>query len=137
MQIVNCLPLFSSRNICRGRWRVRFSHNITLFTFSCDKRRFQVFKSKSDCLRSNVTKSEIPRSKEGLHISSFLQKTAFSLVKSRLALGSPGWSFVCHHAENAPIHRADNKTRNEEGLVKPAFCIVDTGSCFYQFSRIF
>ena len=27
------------------------------------------------------------------------------LVKSRLALGSPGWSFVCHHAENGPIHR--------------------------------
>ena len=31
----------------------------------------------------------------------------------------------------------NNKTRNEEGLVKPAFCIVDTGSsCFYQFSGI-
>ena len=24
----------------------------------------------------------------------FLQKTAFSLVKSRLALGSPGWSVI-------------------------------------------
>ena len=38
-----------------------------------------------------------------------LQKTAFSLVKSRLALGSPGWlidcSLVCHHAKNWPIHR--------------------------------
>ena len=30
-----------------------------------------------------------------------LQKTAFSLIKSRLALGSPGWFvFVCHHVEN-------------------------------------
>ena len=32
----------------------------------------------------------------------------WSLVKSRLALGSPGWLFVrsvvCHHAENGPIH---------------------------------
>ena len=31
-----------------------------------------------------------------------------TLVKSRLALGSPGWLFVrsvvCHHAENGPIH---------------------------------
>ena len=31
------------------------------------------------------------------------------LVKSRLALGSPGCSFVClfvcHHAKNGPIHR--------------------------------
>ena len=27
------------------------------------------------------------------------------LVKSRLALGSSSWSFVCHHAENGPIHR--------------------------------
>ena len=34
-----------------------------------------------------------------------LQKTAFSQVKSRLALGSPGWFFVRHHAENGPIHR--------------------------------
>ena len=35
-----------------------------------------------------------------------LQKTAFSLVKSRLALGSHGCLFVCrHHAENGPIHR--------------------------------
>ena len=39
----------------------------------------------------------------------FLQKTAFSLVKSRLALESPGClvvpSFGCHHTENGPIHR--------------------------------
>ena len=32
----------------------------------------------------------------------------WSLVKSRLALGSPGWLFVrsvvCHHAKNGPIH---------------------------------
>ena len=28
-----------------------------------------------------------------------------TLVKSRLALGSPGCSVVCHHAENGPIHR--------------------------------
>ena len=37
----------------------------------------------------------------------YLQKTAFSLVKSRLALGSSGWSFGClfgcHHAKNGPI----------------------------------
>ena len=29
----------------------------------------------------------------------FLQKTAFSLVISRLALGSPGWFGARHHAE--------------------------------------
>ena len=28
-----------------------------------------------------------------------------TLVKSRLALGSPGCLVVCHHAENGPIHR--------------------------------
>ena len=39
-------------------------------------------------------------------LAQLLQKTAFSLVKSRLALGSPGRSFVCrHHAENGPIHK--------------------------------
>ena len=37
--------------------------------------------------------------------SLLLQKTAFSLVKSRLALGSPGCSVGRHHAENGPIHR--------------------------------
>ena len=39
----------------------------------------------------------------------FLQKTSFSVVKSRLALGSPGWLVVhsvgCHHAKNGLIHR--------------------------------
>ena len=34
-----------------------------------------------------------------------LQKTAFSLVKGRLALGSPGCSVGRHHAENGPIHK--------------------------------
>ena len=34
-----------------------------------------------------------------------LEKTAFSLVKSRLALGSPGWLFVCHQAKNGLIHK--------------------------------
>ena len=39
-------------------------------------------------------------------MANILQKTAFSLVKSRLALGSPGWLFVCHHhAENGQVHR--------------------------------
>ena len=37
------------------------------------------------------------------------QHPTFSLVKNRLAPGSPGWSFVFlfvrHHAENGPIHR--------------------------------
>ena len=28
-----------------------------------------------------------------------------TLVKGRLALGSPGWLFVRHHAENGPIQR--------------------------------
>ena len=38
-----------------------------------------------------------------------LQKTALSLVKSRLALGSSGWLVVCsvgcHHAQHGLIHR--------------------------------
>ena len=34
-----------------------------------------------------------------------LQNTAFSLVKSRLALGSPCCLFGCHHAENDRTHR--------------------------------
>ena len=37
-----------------------------------------------------------------------LQKTdshTLTLVKSRLALGSPGCLFIRHHAENGPIHR--------------------------------
>ena len=69
----------------------------------------------------NLSKEESKRicAREWLQISqngehrtteyALLQKTAFSLVKSRLALGSPGCSFVrsigCHHAENGPIHR--------------------------------
>ena len=39
----------------------------------------------------------------------FSQKTSFSLVKSRLALGSPGWlvlhSVGCHYARNGLIYR--------------------------------
>ena len=39
----------------------------------------------------------------------FAKDCLLTLVKSRLALGSPGCSFVrsfvCHHAENGPIHR--------------------------------
>ena len=39
----------------------------------------------------------------------FAKDCLLTLVKSRLALGSPGcsvvWLFVCHHAENGPIHR--------------------------------
>ena len=55
--------------------------------------------------------------------------------------------FVCHHAENGPIHRKmvvacplvitseikfffrPNPTRKGEWMVHPVFCIVDTGSC--------
>ena len=50
--------------------------------------------------------------------------------------------FVCHHAENGPIHRKmvvdcplvklffrPDKTRKKEWMVQPVFCIVDTGSC--------
>ena len=45
-----------------------------------------------------------------------LQKTALSLVKSRLALGSPGWLVVCsvgcYHAQNAcTIHHSDHLHR--------------------------
>ena len=74
---------------------------------------------------------------------SLLQKTSFSL-ESRLALASVG----CQHAENGPIHMEmdvdcvlvitskvkpfsrPDKTRKEEWMVKPVFCIVDTGSCY-------
>ena len=82
-----------------------------------------------------------------------LQKTAYlTLVKSRLALGSSGCSFVClfvcHHAENGPIHRKmvvdcplvitskvklffrPDKTRKKEWMAQPVFCIVDAGSCY-------
>ena len=33
-------------------------------------------------------------------LPSYAKTSAFSLVKSRLALGSPGCLFGCHHAEN-------------------------------------
>ena len=72
-----------------------------------------------------------------------------SLVKSRLPIWywSPSCLVGCHHAKNGPIHRkmADDRplvitskvkpfsildrTRKEEWMVQPAFCIVDTGSC--------
>ena len=78
-----------------------------------------------------------------------------TLVKSRLALGSPGCSVVRDHAENGPIHRKmvvacplvitskvkfffrPNKTRKGEWMVQPVFCIVDAGSCsmFTQATR--
>ena len=83
---------------------------------------------------------------------SFAKDCLLTLVKSRLALGSPGCSFVClfvrHHAENGPIHRKmvvdcplviiskvklffrPDKTRKKEWMVQPVFCIVDAGSCF-------
>ena len=85
------------------------------------------------------------------HSHSQLQKTAFSLVKSGLALGSPGYSYVLvwlSPCREGPIHRKMivdcplvitskvkpfsrlDKTRKEEWLVQPVFCIVDTGSCF-------
>ena len=58
----------------------------------------------------------------------FLQKTAFSLVKSRLALGSPGWLFVGYHhpAENGlmppsdHIHWWNPFTDQKGGLIGPA-----------------
>ena len=71
----------------------------------------------------------------------FAKDCLLTLVKSRLALGSPGWlivSFiVCHLAENGLIHwkmvvgwlSRRNQNRNEEWLAKPVFCIVDTESC--------
>ena len=33
----------------------------------------------------------------------FLLKTVFSLVKSRLVRGQPGWLVGCHHADNGLI----------------------------------
>ena len=102
----------------------------------------------------NLSKEESKRicAREWLQISqngehrtteyALLQKTAFSLVMSRLALWSPGCSFVrsigCHYTENGPIHKKmvvdwptliTSKVRwdQERGrLVQPAFCIVDT-----------
>ena len=115
MQIVNCLPLFSSRNICRARWRVTF-HTISHFVhflvtkeafrcsnvtkkivrvFKCDKIRLFVYVTKSPLTYSNVTQKQGSDGQACIYFL-FLQKTTFSLVKSRLALGSPGsgWSFV-------------------------------------------
>ena len=58
----------------------------------------------------------------------FFQKTAFSLVKSRLALGSPSclvvWLCVCHHAENGPIHR--------KMVVDCTLAITSIGNTFFQ-----
>ena len=80
-----------------------------------------------------------------------------TLVKSRLALGSPGClfvcSFVCHHAKNGPIQRKmvidcplvitskvklffrPDKTRKKKWMVQPVFCIVDAGSCYHILFR--
>ena len=38
-------------------------------------------------------------------LPSYAEKTAFSLVKSRLVLGSPGCLVGCHHAKNGLMHR--------------------------------
>ena len=46
---------------------------------------------------------------ESIFRSIIAKDCLLTLVKGRLALGSPGCSFVrsfvCHHAENGPIHR--------------------------------
>ena len=43
-----------------------------------------------------------PRTHQGL---GFAKDCLLTLVKGRLALGSPGCSFVRDHVENGPIHR--------------------------------
>ena len=79
-----------------------------------------------------------------------IEKTAFSLVKSRLALGSPGCLFVClgvtmpkraQYTEkwlltapwwsNPKVKLVSRPAQISNGaeLVKPVFCLVDTGSC--------
>ena len=79
----------------------------------------------------------------------FLQKTAFSPVKS--SLGSPGWldvSFfgwvsLCRKCPNhkkmvvdCPIVITSIEvipfSRPDQEWAKPVFCIVDTGSCFFS-----
>ena len=83
----------------------------------------------------------------GNNRSHFAKDCLLTLVKSRLALGSPGCLFVCDHAENGPIQRKmvvdcplvittkvklffrPDKTRKKELMVQPVFCIVDAGSC--------
>ena len=81
----------------------------------------------------------------------FAKDCLLTLVKGRLALGSPGCLFVRDHAENGPIHRKmvvdcplviiskvklffrPDKTRKKEWMVQPVFCIVDAGSCLIIF----
>ena len=54
-----------------------------------------------------VPSFSIARTKVLILPFSISHRTAFSLVKSRLAIGSPGCSVVIvrHHAENGSIHR--------------------------------
>ena len=40
-----------------------------------------------------------------ISVAAIAKDCLLTLVKSRLALGSPGCSFVRDHAENGPIHR--------------------------------
>ena len=44
-----------------------------------------------------------------LYTNRYCKRLSFHLVKSRLALGSPSWWFVClfvhHNGENGPVHR--------------------------------
>ena len=76
-----------------------------------------------------------------------------TLVKSRLALGSPGClfvcSFVCHHAKNGPIRRKmvidyplvitskvklffrPDKNRRKEWKIQPVLCTIDAGSFYF------
>ena len=42
---------------------------------------------------------------EGIRFPLFAKDCLLTLVKGRLALGSPGCSFVRDHVENGPIHR--------------------------------
>ena len=77
------------------------------------------------------------------------------MVKSRLALGSPGWSFVRSFVTmpkiaqytrkwlltsdywSCPKWNSDNKTRKEEWMVQPVFSIVDNVSFFVIFKYLF
>ena len=70
-------------------------------------------------------------------LTSILQKTAFSLVKSRLVLGLVGSLFIClfvrHHVNHGQIHRTvitsigDTLVQTRKGEY---FCRDVTGSCF-------